>query len=59
MTVLGIILSFLFLLFVLVLGTSLLVFKILEQITNGRFKFFDRRLNEPIYQKNPRPVSFF
>lgn len=33
--------------------------KIVEHVTEGRLKFFNRDFCEPIYSKWPRPVSFF
>ena len=33
--------------------------KIIELVSKGRLKFFNRGLIEPIYSKEPRSVSFF
>ena len=35
------------------------ILKIVEQVTEGRLKFFNRDYCEPIYSKWPRPVEFF
>lgn len=35
------------------------ILKIIEQVTEGRLKFFNRDYCEPIYSKWPRPVEFF
>ena len=41
----------------MILGTFIL--KIIEQVTRGRLKFFNRDYLEPIFSKEPRNVEFF
>ena len=41
----------------MILGTFIL--KIIEQVTHGRLKFFNRDYLEPVFSKEPRDVEFF
>jgi len=58
----GAIVFFVFLLAILGMlfyGIAKVFLKFMEQVTEGRLKFFDRDYFEPIYSKWPRPVIFF
>ena len=46
-------------LMVILQGIGTLILKFIEQVTEGRLKFFNRDYCEPIYSKWPRPVEFF
>lgn len=62
MSILGIgfcIAFWLAILMVILQGIGTLILKFIEQVTEGRLKFFNRDYCEPIYSKWPRPVEFF